>query len=124
MWNYGGSQRACNTASSEHWPRQRNLANTAADNSAEYCRRAVYFPLVDNVMADLHSRFIANATLDKLKDISYFVPACCVLQNDSMVNVDSLLIVIIRVLRRELSWRYVVRDCIVAPKVDTSEEWI
>jgi len=30
-------------------------------------------------------------SLDKLKDISYFVPACCVLQNDSTVNVDSLL---------------------------------
>jgi len=25
------------------------------------------------------------------KDISYFVPACCVLQNDSTVNVDSLM---------------------------------
>jgi len=37
------------------------------------------------------SRFIANATLDKLKDIGYFVPVYFVLQNDSTVNVDSLL---------------------------------
>jgi len=48
--------------------RQRNRANPPADNPAEYDRRTVYFPLVDNVMADLHSHFIANATRDKPKD--------------------------------------------------------
>jgi len=56
---------------------------------------------VDNVL-DLHCHFIANATLDKPKDISYFVPACCVLQNDSTVNVDSLL-GRYRLLRRQVS---------------------
>jgi len=44
--------------------RRRNRANPPMDNPAEYDRRAVYFPVVDNVVADLHSRVVGNATLD------------------------------------------------------------
>jgi predicted RNA-binding protein YlxR (DUF448 family) len=70
--------------------RQKNRANPPADSAAEYYRRAVYFPLVDSVLADLNYRFVENATLDKLNDLTYFVPACVVL-NESLINISSLL---------------------------------